>query len=265
MDEVFKALADPSRRQLLDRLNQDNGQTLRQLCGGLGMARQSVTKHLAILEAANLITTTRRGREKLHFLNVVPINDIAERWISRYDRNRVQALADMKSALEDIPMPDPEFRYTTYVRTTPKQLWQALTKPAFTLRYWGVEFESDWQVGSTIAWRLPGSDVLIADPDQVILESDPYRILAYTWHTFSREWAANYGVAEEVRARFAAETRSRASFHLQPEGDVVKLTVVHEGFEPGSAVLDSVSTGWPAILASLKSLLETDRPLTEQS
>src|SRR5712691_10210244 len=104
MDAIFRALADPSRRRLLDRLNERNGQTLSELCSVLDMARQSVTKHLAILEAANLITTVRRGREKLHYLNAAPINDIAERWIARYDRGRVQALADLTHALEAQPM-----------------------------------------------------------------------------------------------------------------------------------------------------------------
>src|SRR3954464_10824399 len=101
MDAVFKALADPSRRQLLDRLNARNGQSLRELCDGLNMARQSVTKHLAVLEAAGVVTTTRRGREKLHFLNAAPINDIAERWMDRYERARAEALADLKRGLED--------------------------------------------------------------------------------------------------------------------------------------------------------------------
>ena len=134
MDEVFKALADPSRRELLDRLNARNGQTLQELCGGLEMARQSVSKHLAILEAANLVTTVWRGREKLHYLNAAPINAITERWINQYDRERVHALADLKSALEQQPMSSPGFVYTTYIQTTPERLWQALTDPAFTGR-----------------------------------------------------------------------------------------------------------------------------------
>src|SRR6266478_8776157 len=100
MDEVFKALADASRRRLLDSLNQRNGQTLRELCAGLDMARQSVSKHLAILENANLVTTVRRGREKIHYLNAAPINEIAERWISRYDKHRLDALSDLRKALE---------------------------------------------------------------------------------------------------------------------------------------------------------------------
>src|SRR4030095_2306081 len=101
MDDVFRALADPNRRRLLDSLNTRNGQTLRELCSGLDMARQSVSKHLAVLETANLVTTVRRGREKLHYLNTAPINDIGERWITRYERERVRALADLKHALEE--------------------------------------------------------------------------------------------------------------------------------------------------------------------
>src|SRR5215218_10658807 len=100
MDEVFKALADPSRRLLLDSLNTRNGQNLQELCAGMSMARQSVSKHLAVLEAANLVTTVWQGREKLHYLNAEPINAIAERWISQYHRERVRALADLKTALE---------------------------------------------------------------------------------------------------------------------------------------------------------------------
>src|SRR4051795_7452685 len=130
IDVVFRALADPSRRQLLDSLNGRNGQTLRELCSGLRMARQSVSKHLAILEAANLVTTVRRGREKLHYLNAAPINEIGERWITRYERGRVEALADLKHALEDGPMDRPSFVYTTYIRTTPEHLWQGRPPPA---------------------------------------------------------------------------------------------------------------------------------------
>ncbi len=99
-DGVFKALADGSRRELLDRLRADNGQTLNELCVRLAMTRQAVSKHLAILEEANLVATVRRGREKLHYLNPVPIHDIAERWIGKFERSRLQALSDMKTALE---------------------------------------------------------------------------------------------------------------------------------------------------------------------
>ena len=257
MDEVFRALSDPSRRRLLDSLNGRNGQTLRELCAGLDMARQSVSKHLAILEDANLVTAVRRGREKLHYLNAAPISEIAERWISRYDQQRVSALSDLKQALEGTAVDKPEFVYTTYIRTTPEQLWRGLTDPAFTRRYWGLAMESDWKAGSAVTVQLDRGDVTVADPAQVVLESDPYRRLSYTWHTFTPEWAAAYDISEEHRAKFAAEPRSTVTFEIEPMGDYVRLTVVHDGFEPGSAVLAGVSQGWPMLMSSLKSLLET--------
>jgi len=261
MDEVFKALSDPSRRRLLDRLNISNGQTLRELCAGLDMARQSVSKHLAILEHANLVTTVRRGREKLHYLNAAPISEIAERWINRYDQHRVDALTDLKKALEGTTMDKPEFVYTTYIRTSPEQCWRGLTDPAFTRRYWGLAYESDWQAGSAFSVKLDKNDVTIADQAQVILESDPYRRLSYAWHTFTQEWAAAYGISEENRAKFAAEPRSKVTFDIEPLGDYVRLTVVHDGFEPDSAVLTGIRAGWPLLISSLKSLLETGEVL----
>lgn len=261
MDEVFKALADPSRRLLLDSLNERNGQTLRELCSGLDMARQSVSKHLAILEAANLVTTVRRGREKLHYLNAAPINEIGERWITRYERDRVHALADLKRALEDTTMEKPSFVYTTYVRTTPERLWQALTDPAFTQRYWGATFQTDWKAGSTMTWDQLG--FTISDPEQVVLESEPYRRLAYTWHTFSPELAESLELTEEARERIVAEQRSKVTFDIEPLGELVKLTVVHDGFEADSLVASMVSLGWPSVLSNLKTLLETGETLPD--
>jgi uncharacterized protein YndB with AHSA1/START domain len=257
MDEVFKALADPSRRRLLDSLNARNGQSLRELCAGLDMARQSVSKHLAVLAEANLVTTEWRGREKLHHLNAVPINAIADRWMTRYDRQRTEALADLKTALEQTPMS--EFVYTTYINTTPERLWQALTDPAFTRRYWGVRFETDWQVGSTVTWEQDG--VTVADPAQVVVEAKPYSTLAYTWHTFTPEFTRHHGFSDEQRDTFAAEPRSKVTFQLEPSGPLVKLTVVHDGFPPDSAVLATVNQGWPGILSNLKTLLETGETL----
>ncbi|MER5181277.1 metalloregulator ArsR/SmtB family transcription factor [Streptomyces sp. NPDC002896] len=263
MDEVFKALADPSRRRLLDSLNARNGQSLRELCAGLAMARQSVSKHLAVLETANLVTTVWRGREKLHYLNAEPINAIAERWIDQYDRERVRALADLKRALEQEPMTSNEFVYTTYINTTPERLWQALTDPAFTRRYWGVAFETDWTPGSTMVWEQSGEKT--ADPAQVVLEAEPGRRLSYTWHTFTPEWAKAVGVSDDVLARISAERRSKVTFEIEPLGQMVKLTVVHDGFDPGSTVLDMIRGGWPALLSSLKTLLETGEALPESA
>jgi DNA-binding transcriptional ArsR family regulator/uncharacterized protein YndB with AHSA1/START domain len=256
MDEIFKALADPSRRRLLDSLNARNGQSLRDLCTGLEMARQSVSKHLAVLEAANLVTTTWRGREKLHYLNAVPINAIADRWINQYDRARAATLADLKTALESASMSETtEYVYTTYIRTTPERLWQAITDPAFSRRYMGHGIDSDWLKGSTYAWVEGG--VRIEHPDQVILESDPYRRLAFTFHTFVPEVKQIApSLTDEVIARLAAEPRSRVSFDIEHHGDQVKLTVIHDEFGPDSVVREMVSQGWPLKLADLKSGLE---------
>jgi uncharacterized protein YndB with AHSA1/START domain len=234
MDEVFKALADASRRRLLDSLNARNGQSLRELCAGLEMARQSVSKHLAVLEAA-------------------------ERWIDQYDRERVRARADLKTALEQDPMGNTEFVYTTYINTTPERLWQALTDPAFTRRYWGVTFESDWKVGSTMTWEQEG--VTITDPAQVVLEFEPHRRLAYSWHTFTPEFAETVGLSDEVFTKMTSERRSKVTFEIEPLGQMVKLTIVHDDFEPGSTVVEMVSEGWPHLLSDLKTLLETSETL----
>ncbi|TDC54610.1 metalloregulator ArsR/SmtB family transcription factor [Jiangella ureilytica] len=260
-DDVFRALADPSRRALLDTLNRDNGQTLRQLCAGLDMARQSVSKHLAVLEQAGLVTTERRGREKHHFLNAEPINAIADRWISRYHRGRVQALADLKTALEAAPVSDTEFTYTTYIRTTPETLWRALTDPAFTSRYWGATFDTDWTTGAPMVWHEGGAT--IADDEQRVLEAEPHRRLSYTWHTFTPEFAAAHDFDPAEVAEWAKEQRSKVTFTIEPVGDMVKLTVVHDGFPSGSQVLKGITEGWPALIASLKTLLETGEPLPD--
>ena len=263
VDEVFRALADPSRRLLLDSLNERNGQTLRELCSGLDMARQSVSKHLAVLEAANLVTTVRRGREKLHYLNAAPINDIAERWITHYERDRVHALADLKRALED-PVDKPSFAYTTYIKTTPERLWQALTEPAFTERYWGVTFDSDWTTGSQVAWTQRG--LTITGTEQVVVEADPYRRLSYMWHTLTPEWAEAVGIGDDVFERLATERRSKVSFDIEAlDDEQVKLTVVHDDLEPGGELVRLISGGWPRVLANLKTLLETGEPLPHRS
>lgn len=273
LSAAFRALADPARRRLLDRLNERNGQTLGELCEGMGMTRQSVSKHLDVLEAAHLVTTVRRGREKLHHLNAAPIVEIAERWIHHYDRARVEALSDLKTALEATRPMEPAndattFVYSTYIRATPERVWQGLTDPAFTTRYWrhpasgGLSMSTDWAEGSPYELTYEEAGLVVRDRAQVVLESDPFRRLAYTWHTFTPEWAALHGIDEVTRAAWSGETRSKVTFDIEEtDTGVVKLTVVHDGFDPGSAVLRGVSSGWPAVLASLKTLLETGSPL----
>jgi uncharacterized protein YndB with AHSA1/START domain/DNA-binding transcriptional ArsR family regulator len=258
MDGVFKALADPSRRKLLDSLNNRGGQTLGELCSMLDMARQSVSKHLVILEGANLVSTVWRGREKLHYLNPAPISGISDRWINRYHRRRVSALSGLKRALEDPYMARPEFVYVTYIRTTPERLWQALTEPEFTASYWGRTYDTDWNKGSV--YGMTQSGVRVDDPDQVILEADPPRRLSYTWHAVTDDLARSLGWSEEHRARMQAEPRSKVTFEIEPEADgTVRLTVIHDGFEADSIMLESISGGWPRVLANLKTFLETGR------
>ncbi|MCP2273551.1 ArsR/SmtB family transcription factor [Actinokineospora diospyrosa] len=272
LDDVFRALADPHRRALLDRLNEHDGLSLRELCAGVAMSRQAVSKHLAALEAANLVTTVWRGREKLHHLNAEPVNAIADRWIRRYDRGRVRALADLKRALEHpVSLEDPvstaeptaegptEFVYTTYIDTTPEKLWQALTEPAFTSRYWGVELTSEWVAGAPMSWRENG--VTITDPEQVVLVADRPTRLSYTWHTLSDEWRDSHGFDPAEIAVLAAQRRSKVTFDIEALEGRVRLTVTHDGFEPGSELVAGVSHGWPEILSSLKTLLETGEPL----
>ncbi len=252
-DEVFRALADPSRRALLDALNSRGGQSLGELCSGLDMARQSVSKHLAVLEGANLVTTLRRGREKLHFLNAEPIQAINDRWINRFHAGRIQALGDLKSVLEQTAMSN-EFIYTSYINSTPERVWEALTTPEFAKQYWGTTFDTDWKVGSEMVWNYDG--VSIVDPAQRVVAFEPYTRLAYTWQTISAEFAKKVGFSEELTAKLNAERRSTVTFDLEPAGDKVKLTVTHTGFEAGSAMLESISGGWPQVISSLKTLLE---------
>lgn len=254
VDEVFKALADPSRRLLLDSLNDRDGQSLRELCSGLSMARQSVSKHLAVLEEANLVTTRRQGREKLHFLNAEPINAIADRWIDHYDATRAQALTDLKTVLED-PAAAADFVYPTYIHTAPERLWQAITNPAYSGSYMGHAIESDWQKGSSYVWVEGGQR--IEDPEQLIVESDPYQRLAFTFHGFIPELRQIIpDLSDETIAVASAERRSRVSFDIEPVGDQVKLTVTHDGFDPDSVVREMIAHDWPLKLSSLKSGLE---------
>ena len=172
-DRVFKALADPTRRSLLDSLHERNGQTLGELCRQLDMARQSASQHLGVLEAANLVSTVWHGREKLHYLNPVPIYEIQDRWIGKFERPRLQALTHLKRRAEENDMAGrPTFVYVTYIQATPQDVWHALTDADLTAQYWGHSNVSDWQAGSR--WehlRADGSG--IADVVGTVLETVP--------------------------------------------------------------------------------------------
>ena len=148
-----------------------------------------------------------------------------------------------------------DFVYTTYIRTTPEQLWKGLTSPEFTREYWGLEFHTDWEVGSEMLWDRLG--VKTEDPEQVVLEFDPYSRLAYTWHTLTPEWAAAVGMDPTVAATVAKEQRSQVAFEIEDQGTRVMLKVVHTNFPPDSTMRTMIEFGWPQVLASLKTMLET--------
>jgi uncharacterized protein YndB with AHSA1/START domain/DNA-binding transcriptional ArsR family regulator len=248
MDSVFKALADPGRRLLLDRLRQDNGQTLGQLCEYLEMARQSVSQHLSVLEAANLITTVRQGRLKLHYLNPVPLQEIKHRWIREFENSRLHALHAVKQMAEEADMTTtdgkPSFVYVSFIHSTPENVWQALTDADLTAQYWGHSNVSDWRVGSR--WehlRTDGSG--IADVVGEVIESVPPRRLVIT-----------FGGEDE------AGRPSVVRFDIEPHHDIVRLTVTHTDI-PTASDYEAASAGWAAVMSNLKSLLETGRVLPQ--
>ena len=189
MDEVFRALADPSRRLLLDRLFERDGQSLVELQEHLPMTRFGVMKHLRLLEEAGLVTTRRVGRRKLHYLNPVPIRLVHDRWISRYAEPIVARLSALKARLEEQPMgAAPRHVYEIYIRTTPERLWRAITDPADTrLYYYGTEVRSDWKVGSSMSYLDNGENTI----DCRILEVDPAHRLVHTFKALYNPEAAD--------------------------------------------------------------------------
>lgn len=249
MDAVFKALGDPTRRLLLDRLRHDNGQTLRELSAHLDMARQSATQHLDILVDAGLVTVVRRGRERVHYLNPAPISEIEQRWISAFDRPRLSAISTIKKQAEEYAMSTettaiPTYVYVTYIRASADQVWRALTDADLTARYWGHANVSDWQEGSTWEHRRVDGSGEIDIVGRVIEAVPPTRLVV----TFA-------GPDEEPDADASVVT-----FLIETHADIVRLTVTHENL-PNEDMLTGISQGWPAVLANLKSMLETGEVL----
>src|SRR5215218_4257651 len=178
MDDVFRALADPTRRSLLDELFTEDGQSLTALEARLPMSRFGVMKHLKVLEEANLVVTKRRGREKLHFLNAVPIRLIYDRWVSKYAEPWAATLTGLKRTLEEERM---EKVFEIYIKTTPERLWEAITDAERRAQYsFGVQTRSDWTAGSTYEAVHPGASVKIAEGEN--LEVDPPRRLVQSFN-----------------------------------------------------------------------------------
>jgi len=247
MDPVFKALADPTRRYLLDRLFERDGRTLGELESGVEMSRFGVMKHLRVLEEAGLVLTRRRGREKLHFLNPVPIRLVHDRWVSKYAAPWASALSDLKRDLEDETM---EKVFEIYIKTTPERIWQAITDPESRRRFsFGVGVESEWTAGSSYAASTGPETVSPGMPiaEGENLEVDPP-------HRLVQSFRALWG--EDV----VAEGTSRVTWEIERVADSCRLTVTHDQLRDGAN--DQLFGGWPMILSGLKTLLETGEDLT---
>jgi uncharacterized protein YndB with AHSA1/START domain len=244
MDEVFRAVADPTRRSLLDQLFAEDGQTLSALEERLPMTRYGVMKHLRLLEEANLVTTKRRGREKLHFLNPVPIRLVHDRWVSKYAEPWAATLSGLKQHLED----SMEKVFEVYIRTTPERLWDAITDGEARAKYsFGMQWRSDWTAGSRFEITSPEGTGIWAEGEN--LEVDRPRRLV---QTMVAKWS------EAIQE----EPTSRVTWEIEPQGELCRLTVTHDQLREGAN--DQLYGGWPMILSSLKSLLETGESLDIQ-
>jgi uncharacterized protein YndB with AHSA1/START domain/DNA-binding transcriptional ArsR family regulator len=240
--DVFRALADPTRRALLDALFERDGQTLVALSSRHDMTRIAVAKHLGLLEEAGLVVSRRRGREKLHFLNPVPIRLLHDRWISKYTEPWTAGLTGLKAKLET-PM---EKIFEIWIRTTPERLWEAITDPAVRAKYqFGAGARSDWTAGSRYALVHPGLDRPLVEGEN--LEVDAPRRLVQSFHA---RWSDDADAAGT----------SRVTWEIEPVGDSCRLTVTHDQLPEGAS--EDLYGGWPMILSGLKTWLETGRTLT---
>jgi uncharacterized protein YndB with AHSA1/START domain len=243
MDEVFRALADPTRRSLLDELFKEDGQTLSALEARLPMTRFGVMKHLKVLEEAGLVVARRRGREKLHFLNPVPIRLIHDRWVSKYAEPWAAGLTELKRDLEGKTM---EKVFEIYIKTTPERLWEAITDSEMRRKYsFGLSVRSEWTNGSHYAAFGDPSAPPILEGEN--LEVDPPRRLV---QSFNALWS------DDVKA----EGTSRVTWEIEQVKDSCRLLVTHDQLREGAH--GEVYGGWPQILSGLKTLLETGEPLT---
>jgi uncharacterized protein YndB with AHSA1/START domain len=243
VDEVFRALADPTRRSLLDELFSEDGQTLSALEARFSMTRFGVMKHLKQLEEAGLVVTRRRGREKLHFLNPVPIRLIHDRWVSKYAEPWAAALSDLKERLESTM----EKVFEIYIRTTPEHLWEAITDGEIRSKYnFGARIDSDWTPGSRFQMGHPALSELLAEGE--VLEVDPPRRLV---HTMVALWG------DDVKS----EGSSRVTWEIEPiSEDSCRLSLTHDQLREDAD--SQLYGGWPMILSGLKTWLESGELLT---
>jgi uncharacterized protein YndB with AHSA1/START domain len=243
MDDVFKALADPTRRGLLDELFRTDGQTLSALEQRLPMTRFGVMKHLKILEEAGLIVTKRQGREKHHFLNPVPIRLVHDRWVSKYAEPWTATLSELKTTIEEDNM---EKVFEIYIKTTPERLWHAITDSEMRQKYiFGLGVTSDWNEGSHYQSSHPDAPTPITEGENLIV--DPPRKLV---QSFNALWG------DDVKR----EGTSRVTWEIEQVEDSCRLTVTHDQLAEHAS--EELYGGWPMILSGLKTLLETGETLT---
>jgi uncharacterized protein YndB with AHSA1/START domain len=242
VDPVFKALADPTRRALLDELFRQDGQPLNALTRRFPMTRIGVAKHLQVLEDAGLVVSERRGREKLHFLNPVPIRLVHDRWVDKYTEGWTAGLVGLKHDLERTM----EKVFEIYLRTTPERLWEAITTPEIRAKYhFGSRIESEFTPGSRFEMVHAGAHGPLSEGEN--LEVDPPRRLVQSMRAL---WGP------EV----IAEGTSRVTWEIEPVGDSCRLTVTHDQLRDGAN--EQLFGGWPMILSGLKTWLETGELLT---
>jgi uncharacterized protein YndB with AHSA1/START domain len=242
VDAVFKALADTTRRSLLDELFREDGQTLNALEERFPMTRFGVMKHLKQLEAAGLVVTRRRGREKLHYLNPIPIRLVHDRWVSKYAEPWAAALTGLKNEMENVM----EKVFEIYIRITPERLWDAITDSDIRGKFqFGNRITSDWTPGSRFEMTNPGAPEILGDGEN--LEVDPPRRLVQTMRAL---WS------DDVKS----EGTSRVTWEIEPIGDSCRLTVIHDQLREGAN--SQLYGGWPMILSGLKTWLETGEILT---
>jgi DNA-binding transcriptional ArsR family regulator/uncharacterized protein YndB with AHSA1/START domain len=261
-EAVFRALADPTRRSILDRLFDRDGQSLGEIEAAFHISRFGVMKHLRVLEEAGLVTTHRVGRSKLHYLNPVPIRELHDRWIHKFAAAASAALLGLKANLEkgaampttdtnlaesvDAQAKKPSHVFAIFIRAAREQIWEALTSSDYTLEYYYAStVESEWRPGAPFVYRIQGEPAIVGE----ILESSPPERLVCT---FDARWD------DDVRA----DPPSRITWTLEEAGPgVSKLTVVHDGFDSETATFTQIAGGMPFILSGLKTLLETGEPL----
>jgi DNA-binding transcriptional ArsR family regulator/uncharacterized protein YndB with AHSA1/START domain len=250
MAAIFKALGDPSRRLLLDRLFDRDGQTLGELCAWLPeMTRFGVMRHLDVLEDAGLIETRKVGREKHHYLNPVPIRLIADRWIGKFAEPVVGRMAAIKHDLEAPAMLAPDHVYSVLIRATPDRIWKAVTDGIETEQYYyGTHVDSDWSKGGKIRYLYPDGKVAA---DGEVIDIDPGRFVTMS---FTARWSPE----------IEAEGPVRMTWQIEPAGPTSsKLTVVVSGMTDGGVVQGEFPEGLVYIVSGLKSWIETGAALGE--